>query len=163
MKIEDAIQTLESHIQDPKIGLPLEIFHFISRLIPMVNVDLLIKDEKGRTLLAWRDDEYCGSGWHIPGGIIRHKERLENRINEVAKQEIGTYVQFEPEPTAMNQVMASHETRGHFISFLYKGFIPGNFCPDDGNHTKTDPGYLEWHETCPQNLIEVHEMYRKYV
>jgi len=24
-------------------------------------------------------------------------------------------------------------------------------------------GYLKWHESCPDNLLEVHKMYRKYI
>ena len=163
MTIQEAIKYLEGQIVDPRVGLPSEIFYFITRLTPMVNVDLLIKDEDRRSLLSWRDDEFSGSGWHIPGGIVRYKEKMENRLNEVAKQEIGINVQFYPEPLVLNQAFVPHKTRGHFISFLYKCFIPGNFHPDNGSLTKRDLGYLEWQETCPQDIVEVHEMYRKYI
>ena len=86
MTIQEAIKYLEGQIVDPRVGLPSEIFYFITRLTPMVNVDLLIKDENGRSLLSWRDDKFSGSGWHIPGGIVRYKEKMKNRLNEVAKQ-----------------------------------------------------------------------------
>ena len=76
MDTKIAIKFLENQIKNPSKGLPQEIFFFISRITPMINVDLLIKDEKGRTLLAWRDDEFY-KGWHIPGGIIRFKEKTE--------------------------------------------------------------------------------------
>ena len=34
--------------EQPQMGLPEELFHFVSRSTPIVNVDLLIKDENGR-------------------------------------------------------------------------------------------------------------------
>jgi len=89
MNIHEAIKYLEKEIPDPSKGLAEELFSFFSKIVPMVNVDLLIKDEKGRTLLSWRDDPIHGKGWHIPGGIIRFKETLENRILKVAETEIG--------------------------------------------------------------------------
>lgn len=45
----------------------------IALLTPIVNVDLLVIKE-GKILLAWRDDEQCGKGWHLSGGCLRLKE-----------------------------------------------------------------------------------------
>ena len=67
------IAALEAEIGDPRHGLPEEVFRLVSRLTALINVDLLIQDEGRRTLLTWRDDEFYGAGWHIPGGIIRYK------------------------------------------------------------------------------------------
>ena len=117
--IDTAIEVLERSVKDPYIGLPEEIFLFISRLTVMVNVDLLVKDEHNRTLLSWRDTEFSGAGWHVPGGIIRHKESLQERVKKVAKNEIGVVVDFDPSPAAINQICKKHATRGHFISILY--------------------------------------------
>ena len=49
-------------------GLPHDLFVFVSRLTPLVNVDLLIQDPHHGTLLTWRHDETYGPGWHVPGG-----------------------------------------------------------------------------------------------
>ncbi|MDD5746082.1 MAG: NUDIX hydrolase, partial [Candidatus Omnitrophica bacterium] len=68
MDIAQAIAVLNEKVTNPSAGLPQELFYYISSITPMINVDLLVKDEKGRTLLAWRDDRYSGRGWHIPGG-----------------------------------------------------------------------------------------------
>jgi len=76
MDIHEAIAFLDKQILNPRLGLPGEVFLFISRMSPMVNVDLLIKDENSRTLLAWRDDVFSGAGWHVPGGVLRFKEKL---------------------------------------------------------------------------------------
>ncbi|PKL87835.1 MAG: NUDIX hydrolase [Ignavibacteriae bacterium HGW-Ignavibacteriae-2] len=162
MNVFEAIKYIEEQVSHPEIGLPEEIFHFVSRHVPMVNVDLLIKDENKRTLLAWRDDEFAGTGWHIPGGIIRFKEKLETRIKKTAENEIGAIIKYDPEPLAINQVICQQDTRGHFISLLYKCFLPGNFVPIN-NLTENEPGYLKWHDYCPDNLVHVHDMYRKYI
>jgi colanic acid biosynthesis protein WcaH len=163
MNIHEAIEFLDKQISNPSSGLPEEVFLFISRITPIVNVDLLIKDEKGRTLLSWRDDKFVGAGWHLPGGIVRFKERLEDRLRKVAEKEIGEIVEFDPIPLAINQVICKHNTRGHFISILYKCFLPSKFIPKNTGLSKTDNGYLMWHDSCPANLVKVHEMYRKYI
>lgn len=161
MEISEAIKFLESRIGDPKQGLPEEIFLFVSRLTPLVNVDLLIRDEKGRTLLAWRDDQYAGTGWHLPGGILRAKERMETRLRKVAAAEVGAEVEFDPVPLAINQMIGKNDTRGHFISILYQCFLSGRFVPENRGLKAADQGFLRWHETCPDDLIKVHEIYRK--
>lgn len=162
MNIHKVIEFLDKQILNPSLGLTEEIFLFVSRLTPMVNVDLLIKDEKGRTLLSWRDDKYAGVGWHIPGGIVRFKETFETRIQKVAENEVGTNVQFNPVPIAVNQIFCENDSRGHFISLLFKCFLSNKFIPKNTGLKKNDNGYLMWHEFCPANLIKVHKMYRNY-
>jgi len=163
MNIHEAIEFLNKRISDSSKGLPEELFLFISRMTPMVNADLLIKDENGRTLLSWRDDQFAGTGWHLPGGIVRFKEKLENRVRKVAEKEIGTMVKFDSVPIAVNQVICDHDTRGHFISILYKCFLSAKFIPNNKGLSNNDPGYLLWHDSCPPNLVKVHEMYRRYI
>ena len=164
MNIHEAIKFLDKQISNPSLGLPEEVFLFISQTTPIVNVDLLIKDENGQTLLSWRNDPFHGVGWHIPGGIIRFKEKLERRIQKVAEIEIGAPVEFDPDPIAINQLIApKRNTRGHFISILYKCSLPSKYIPGNKGLSNKDNGYLMWHDSCPENLIKVHEIYRKYI
>ena len=164
MTITEAISFLDQQIVDPAAGLPEEIFLFASRITPMLNVDLLVRDSNGRTLLAWRNDAFSGQGWHIPGGIIRFKEQLETRIQKVARQEIGTEVTFTPQPIAMHQLMhPTRHTRGHFLSLLFLCSVPADFIPSNRQRTAEESGYLQWHDICPANLIHVHEVYRPYI
>lgn len=158
-----AIEFLEKKIPNPSSGLPEEVFRFISRVTPIVNVDLLIKDEKGRVLLAYRDDPFVGAGWHLPGGIVRFKEKLERRLLKVMEAEIGTLVEFDPVPVTVNQIICKHNTRGHFISILYKCFLSGKYIPKNKGLSKKDNGYLKWHASCPEDLIKVHQIYKKYI
>ncbi|MEA3493986.1 MAG: NUDIX hydrolase [Candidatus Margulisiibacteriota bacterium] len=163
MSVNNAIKILDEKASDPSAGLPEELFLFISRKTPLVNVDLLIKDKKGRTLLSWRDDQYAGIGWHVPGGILRFKEDLERRILKVAKNEIGAIIKYDPAPIAINQVICEHDTRGHFISILYRCSLSSKYIPENKGLSTKDPGYLKWHDSCPENLVEVHEVYRRYL
>ena len=164
MNLNDAINFLDQHIINPSEGLPDDIFYFISRTTPLVNVDLLIQDEDHRTILAWRDDVYAGTGWHVPGGIVRFKETFESRIYRVAETEIGAAVTLDPEPLVVNQLIHNnHQNRGHFISILYKCFLSKTFNPENRGLGISDAGYIMWHETCPDNMIAYHEIYRSYI
>lgn len=161
--MKKALKTLDGHSSNPQRGLPEDIFLFISRKTPMINVDLLIKDENGRILLAWRKDKYCGAGWHVPGGIIRYKEKIEKRIKEVARLEIGAPVKFDKNPIAVRQFILNQKERAHFISLLYHCFLVSDFKPQNKGLKPGDAGYLKWHDKPPANLIKVHETYRKYM
>ncbi|MFA6280892.1 MAG: NUDIX domain-containing protein [Candidatus Omnitrophota bacterium] len=164
MNITKAIAVLSKKAPKPELGLPQELFYYISKTTPLVNVDLLIKDERGRILLAWRDDEHCGKGWHVPGGIVRFKETIEARIKKVAKTEIGTSISFEKVPLAIIQLIHPElKVRSHFISILYKCFVSGKFVPKNEGLSEKDPGYLKWHDNCPKNILKFHKLYRKYM
>lgn len=163
MNIKDIIAILDKEVANPQMGLPDEVFYFISRMTPLINVDLLIKDERGRTLLSWRDDRYAGKGWHLPGGIVRFKETLEARIKKVAETEIGTEIEFVPVPLTINQVICDYNIRGHSISILYKCFLSSKFIPQNKGLTEKNPGYLKWHNACPDDLLKFHEIYRKFL
>lgn len=163
MNIIDAIEILEKHVPNPSAGLPEELFFYIGRVTPMVNVDLLIKDERGRTLLSWRNDRYAGTGWHLPGGIIRFRETLETRVKKVAETEIGTFVDFDSNPIAINQIICNKKNRSHFVSILYKCSLSSSFVLENKGLSNVDAGYLMWHDSCPNNLLRFHEIYRKYL
>ena len=164
MNIAEAIAVLDKHVPNPSAGLPDEVFFYISRTTPLVNVDLLIKDEFGRTLLSWRNDQYAGKGWHLPGGIVRFRETLETRVKKVAETEIGTPVDFDPNPIAINQIILNErKNRSHFISVLYKCSLSAAFVPENKGISNIDSGYLKWHATCPDNLLKFHEIYMKFL
>jgi colanic acid biosynthesis protein WcaH len=164
MDTTSAIRELEASTPNPTMGLPLDIFLFISSRTPLVNVDLLIQDENRRTLLAWRDDAFSGKGWHVPGGIVRSMETLETRIQKVAETEIGLALVYDPLPIALNQIISpQHKQRNHFVSFLYRCSLPATFIPNNRRWKECDPGFLAWHEHCPANLIACQEIYRRHI
>lgn len=156
------IERLEARVADPRQGLPSEVFLFLSRMSPLTNVDLLIQDEAGRTLLTWRDDEFHPGGWHVPGGIIRYKETMAERIRKVAFGELGTEVEFSPNPIAVNEVIAPvRRDRGHFLSLLFRCRLlrePSATLAYGGTGMPR-AGEWAWHLGAPADLIEVHRMY----
>ena len=158
-----AVNTLEMAVDDPNKGLPDEVFYYASRIVPLINVDLLIKDKNGRCLLTWRDDKYSGTGWHIPGGIIRYKETITERIVEVARIELGTKISHDTSPLAVNEIIDHNKrTRAHFISLLYQCYLPDNFRIINKVQPK-QPGFIAWHNKVPDDLLCWHEIYRHYL
>ena len=160
------IAALDAAITDPARGLPEDVFLFASRITPLVNVDLLIKNEQGQTLLTWRHSLYYPPGWHIPGGIIRYKESMASRIVAVADTELGAQVSFDPPPLAIRETMHPPEwrIRGHFISFLFRCRLLSP--PDPSLRYETGgptSGQWKWHTSCPSDLLMVHEMYREFI
>ena len=165
LKIREAVKLLRSAVADPRMGLPEDLFLLVTQLTPMVNVDLLIKDSQGATLLTWREDPYYKPGWHVPGGIVRFRERMEDRVNAVARDELGSAVKFKGRPVAVREVIRpDRETRGHFVSMLFRCSLSSP--PDEkyayrSGHPK--PGAWAWHARCPENIIPEHEMYGRFI
>jgi colanic acid biosynthesis protein WcaH len=160
----DAIQVLESWAPDPNRGLPEPLFLLVSKLTPMINVDLVIADDQHRTLLTWRSDDLHGSGWHIPGGIIRYQETMEARIRATARAELGARLEFDPAPIAIEQlILPNRYARGHMISIAFRCRLVDS--PDPKlRYEGGDPeaGQWAWHLQCPSELIEVQTCYRRF-
>ncbi len=153
------------YIKNAKDGLPIDVFYFVSQLTPLINVDLLVKNKKGQVLLTWRNDRFYGPAWHIPGGIIRFKEKIEDRIQKVAQLELGASVRFAPEPIHIRGLInTERDVRGHFISLLILCELTTDL-PQDRAFIKGDPkpGEWAWHNRAPKNLLSVHEAFRKYI
>lgn len=165
MDLQQALATLRAAIGSAREGLPEDVFLFASSITPMVNVDLLIRDEAGRTLLTWRHDAFYGPGWHVPGGIVRFKENFATRIAAVAARELGAEVSFDREALCVHEIFnAKRDVRGHFVSLLHACTLTS---PPDAA-LRFDPaaprhGDWAWHPRCPQNLISVHEIYRRHI
>ncbi|MFZ0686363.1 MAG: NUDIX domain-containing protein [Terriglobales bacterium] len=159
------IAELESFADSPERGLPEEVFQLVSRLTPLLSVDLLIQDDSERTLLAWRDDEAYGPGWHVPGGIIRYKERALDRLHAVARAELGAEVTCEPVPLAVvEHVKQESRKRGHVVSLLHRCRLLSP--PDERlrfNPAVPKPGHWQWHARGAVHLIAEQQMYETYL
>jgi colanic acid biosynthesis protein WcaH len=163
--LKQAINIIAKEIGDPRRGLSEEVFLLVSSITPLVNVDLLIKNEKNQTLLTWRDDGQEKAGWHIPGGIIRFKEKIGERIRAVARTELGTDVEFQDAPLAINEMFHPvRRERGHFLSFLYQCRLLAE--PDERlryHFGEPQPDQWLWHDSCPEDIISSHEIYRDFI
>ena len=155
-----------------RTGLGTELFHFVSSLTPIVNVDLLVYNTKGQFLLAMRDDPYCGKGWHVPGGCVRFKEKLDTRIRMVAKSELNlTDFIYDKEPLKVFEIMwedglrhlENDDERAHFITLVFKCFAPESYSIDNRGKHESDTGYLRWFDELPENLLPIQKCYREII
>jgi len=165
MNLDEAITVLEATCVNPSSGLPEAVFLLLTRLTPMVNVDLLIQNDAGHTLLTWREDIYHGNGWHIPGGIIRLKETAADRITAVARLELGCQLTHEGSPMAIKEFIAKHQlNRGHCVSLLYRCRLmtpPSEKLEYPGGSPQ--PGMYAYFDRVPDDLLGVHNMYRDFI
>lgn len=153
---------------EPERGLGQELFLFASTLMPVVNVDLVIFNEKGQVLLSWRDDPHCGKGWHIPGGCVRIGESFSDRIDKTALSEIGQSVVHDPHPAWVFEIfsgtvregIADQRERSHFVTLAFICRLPE---PDAVRvvDEASGPGDLKWFSGLPKELLPVQECYRK--
>ncbi|HKA00516.1 MAG TPA: NUDIX domain-containing protein [Candidatus Solibacter sp.] len=162
---QQIFDALDRWASTPEDGLPFELFQFLSRIVPLINVDLLITDPALGTLLTWRDDEHYGPGWHVPGGIIRYKETAEARLHLTARAELEADVEWDAEPIHVEQnIHPVRRERGHMISMLYRCRLTS----PPAERLRLDPdapavGHWGWHRECPTDLILEQERYRRFL
>lgn len=163
--LADAIRLLDERVDEKRGGLPEDLFLFVSRITPLVNVDLLITDKRLGTLLTWRHDKFFGPGWHVPGGIIRFGEYAADRIRITADDELGAQVESESIPALFHEsISPDRRERGHFISLLYRcRLVTGLDQARRNTSTNPLPGQWQWHRSCPADLIPQQSMYRQFI
>jgi colanic acid biosynthesis protein WcaH len=161
--MHDALHLISELAGDPRAGLPEELFLFISSITPMVNVDLLVRDDAGRILLSWRDDALCGTGWHVPGGVVRFQETLTERVRKTALLELGCEVVVtDPTPEFVEFIRPDGpRERSHFVTFLYHCMLPAELETPPRNRPRGEAGHLAFHAAFPENMIPVHHVYRR--
>ena len=165
MTLAQHIAAIDAAAPEPEQGLPQPVFDLLSRLTPMLNVDLLIRNDRGETLLTWRQDDLY-LGWHIPGGVVRFREQMADRIAAVARQELGASVRLlQTEPVAIHEIIQpARRARGHFISFLFECGLTSPL-NDALAFREGSPrnGQWAWHSSYPPAMIGSHEMYRRFI
>ncbi|MDA9688791.1 NUDIX domain-containing protein [Betaproteobacteria bacterium] len=165
MEIDNLISTLEQHIKNPEDGLPDDIFYFIGRNTPYVNIDLVVRDSEANILLIWRDDQHYGPGWHLPGGIIRFREQMTKRVEKVANGECGIIPKDITGPLEFfESIDTKQKERSHFITFIFS-------CRVDVSKTELKFG-KDWlirlektgrfFQFFPKEMIPLHWKYKKF-
>jgi ADP-ribose pyrophosphatase YjhB (NUDIX family) len=156
----EELQTLEAllaKVSGPGADLPWPLFRFITEVTATTNVDLLVRDPAKGVLLAWRDDPF-GTGWHVPGSIIRHREEVTHRIAACALDEFGCSVDADERPVALIQIF---DDRGHSVSLCFLASLlgpPGKRVLSEDE--VPEPGDLRWFSTLSDNLYPSHLVYR---
>jgi colanic acid biosynthesis protein WcaH len=123
----------------------------------------LIEDPARGTLLTWREDEFFGTGWHLPGGIIRYKETAEQRVRACAREELAADVAFDETPLAIAEGIGEQDTRGHHIALLFRCRLLSE--PDPSRRAAAErpqSGQWQWHRRCPNDLLDAQRSYARY-
>ncbi|MBE7190306.1 hypothetical protein [Jatrophihabitans endophyticus] len=159
----DELATLETilrKLDGPGAELPPVLFRFVTEIVATSNVDLLVRDERNRVLLSWRADGF-GSGWHVPGSIIRHREEIAHRIESCAADEFGCPLAVSDRPAALIQIF---DDRGHSMSLCFPARLAGT--PTRPLVTERDTpeaGDLCWFDAVPDQLYPSHLVYREVI
>ena len=141
--------------------LPQHLFNYVSSITPLVSVELVITTPSKHVLLSWRDDGLYGPGWHLPGGVLRHKESLIDRIRTVASKECSVESFISCNFVQVNQIMnPNRDLRGHFIAFVYHLCIDHD--PTLDNSILTN-GSLSLFSSAPSNLIKQHLQFKSLI
>ena len=142
-------------------GLPYPVFRLVAYLVPMVNIELAIVNYSGEILLSYRKSstDIPKSGWHLPGGIVRVGERLNQRVKRTAEIEVGFEVSGERIIAVSETLISKKISRRHFVSFLVVCKPKFNLAQIRSQNQKE---LLSWFaaDKIPKNLIANHERYR---
>lgn len=102
-------------LKHPERGLPQEVFDALVRVVPFIACELVVISPRKELLLVWRDDQYW-KGWHFPGGLLRYRECWEERIQKIARLELGVRIKRWKFLFAVNH---PHTVRGHGVSLVW--------------------------------------------
>lgn len=58
-------------------------------MLPLVSIDLLLRDASGRYLTGLRTNPPAQGAWFVPGGRIRKNETLRDALQRIARDELG--------------------------------------------------------------------------
>ena len=63
--------------------------------LPLVSIDLLVRNPEGSILLGKRENRPAMDHWFVPGGRIRRMERFEAAFRRVTNDELGLAIEIE--------------------------------------------------------------------
>ena len=109
-----------------KYQLSKKEFEEIYAKVPRIAVDLIIVENK-KILLTRRSIPPFNGLWHIPGGGIRHREKVTDAILRVAREELGVSVKIE-KLIGYEEVLFDGPKR-HAVALEFKCKLVGNKKP----------------------------------
>ena len=63
--------------------------------LPLVSIDLLVRNSEGSILLGKRENRPAMGYWFVPGGRIRRMERFDAAFRRVTNDELGLMIEIE--------------------------------------------------------------------
>lgn len=143
--------------------VPAEDWERIVEHVPLVSVDLLVRDGDG-VVLGKRTNEPAKGDWFVPGGTVLKGERFEDAVGRVAREELGVDVEIEARLGTYEHFYDTSEVPGvdskHYVAtaFLVDPCEEWTGVPDDDQHD----GFrtVEWKREDDESL---HPYVRRYL
>ncbi|CAM3930912.1 GDP-mannose mannosyl hydrolase [Bordetella bronchialis] len=82
MSIEGALPSAAGRLSPERFRAAVD-------MLPLVSIDLLVRDHRGRYLLGLRGNPPAQGRWFVPGGRIRKGEALAGALQRLAREELG--------------------------------------------------------------------------
>ncbi len=99
--------------------LSAQEFGEIVRAVPLVSIDLIVRDEHGHVLVGCRQNEPAKDTFFVPGGRIRKDETIAAAFQRIMTNELG---------------VSSDINEARFVG-VFEHFYPTNFREDHGYGT----------------------------
>lgn len=135
---------------DPRF-LSNEDFRTIYGKVPRLNVDLIIRSEKG-ILLALRSIEPYKGQWHLPGGTVYKGETIEEASLRVCKKETGLTARF---IQCLGYMEFPHEVRSGVIMHTVSVAIELSVVEGELRHDE-HADELAYYKEIPENCVSEH-------
>jgi colanic acid biosynthesis protein WcaH len=81
--------SIEPELPSTAGRLSTERFRAAVDMLPLVSIDLLVRDGNGRYLLGLRGNPPASGHWFVPGGRIRKGETLALALRRLMREELG--------------------------------------------------------------------------
>ncbi len=75
-----------------KNKIPQKLFEEIKKNIPLSCVDIILVNKDHEFLLVKRNIPPYKNKWCLPGGIVKKNQKIVDKLNEIAKNELGINV-----------------------------------------------------------------------
>ncbi len=138
----NSFRKIVKKIKNPKKGLEQGVFDEVVKIATMTALEIIILNSKKEVLLTWREDNFW-KGWHFPGGLLRYREKFEDRLKITVKRELGVSLISTKFLFPMNYLNGA---RGHDVSLSFLCRIKET--PKDG----------KFFAKMPKNIIPEHRL-----
>lgn len=94
--------------------LPPEIYRTVVELTPLVSIDLIVRDRRGRVLVGFRRNRPAQGFWFVPGGRLGKNETRREAFARLTVDELGVELNID---------------RARFVG-VFEHLYPDNFTGD---------------------------------
>ncbi len=107
----------------PFPNMPPEIFFSLTKLLPMLAIELFIVNENGEFVLVQKKGRF--NGWALPGGFLGLNEDIEVACRRISKKYLGMKVSHVTFLNICNLPEKIYgKDKGHVVVLIFKCNLP---------------------------------------